>query len=460
MWSRPQPARLQARRPQHRRPSLFCCALVVLAALSLAAPATLAREPLPGQARDALDAEEPLGALIRSGVRAWEKGDLAAADAVWARVHDLQPEHPAAAIFELKTLQARRLLDYWDGRYEQAIRERAEEALRLGRDWLEREPDAPQAHFYFGQALLEMMVIDGMARRYYKAGTQGEKARRHLERALALDPNFVDAKLPLGIYYYYGSIATRFIPFLRWLWFVPKGDRDVGVAYMEEVSHDGDLLRFEAASQLAGMYSYVEDRPDLAEPILIELSRRHPENSALRFELLVVRLQQQDYPGTVAAALALEQSQGEQFGDAARRDMARIWRARAELYRGRAAEADALVRSLEARFAELSAWIQRWLLVMRGQLHDVAGEREQAIASYSRVSREKPPFGVRPTAELARRGLDSPFELDAAYRIPAVSAPPESTAPPDPARPTGPAPRRGQLRDQGAKAPGRSSPRA
>ncbi len=415
---------LHALRPQECRPSLFCCALVVLAALSLPAQATLPREPLPGQALDVEDAEEPLRALIRSGVRAYEKGDLAAADAMWAHVRDLHPQHPAAAIFELKTLQARRSLDYWGGQYEQAIRERAEEAVRLGRDWLERAPDATQAHFYLGQALLEMMVIDGMDKRYYKAGTQGEKARKHLERALALDPSFVDAKLPLGIYYYYGSIATRFVPFLRWLWFVPKGNRDAGLAYIEEVSREGDLMRFEAAARLAGLYIYIEERLDLAEPILLGLSRRHPENSAPRFELIEVRLEQQDYPGTVAAALALEQSQGEQFGDKTRRDLARIWRARAELYRGRAAKADTLVRSLEARFDEFSVWIQRWLLVTRGQLYDLAGEREQAIASYSRVSQKKPPFGSRRTSELARRGLDAPFELDAAYTTPAVTVTP------------------------------------
>ena len=110
MWSRALHQRLHPRRPQRRRPSLFCCALIALAALSLSAQTTLARELLAGQAVDVEDAEEPLHALIRCGVRDYEKGDLSAADAQWARIRDLHPEHPAAAIFELKTLQARRSL--------------------------------------------------------------------------------------------------------------------------------------------------------------------------------------------------------------------------------------------------------------------------------------------------------------------------------------------------------------
>lgn len=402
-----------------RRPRLLGCALIVLTAVSLSAPPARAGEPLPGQV-DVEHEGEPLHGLIRSGVRAYENGNLVAADAVWARVRDLHPEHPAAATFELLTLQARRSLDYWGGQYEPPIRERAEEAIRLSRAWLERAPDSPQAHFYLGQALLEMMVIDAMAKRYYQAGTQGEEARRHLEHALALDPGFVDARLPLGIYYYYGSIATRFVPFLRWLWFIPEGDRDLGLAYIQEVTRDGDLLRFEAASRLAGLYIYLEERPDLAEPILLELARRHPENSELHFELVELRLRQRDYSGTVSAALSLEEKHGDQFGDEARRHMARLWRARAELHRGRIDEADALLRSLESRSDESSPWSQRWLWVVRGQLYDLAGEREQAIASYSRVGQEAAPFGSRRTSELARRGLYAPFELE----IPSVSAAP------------------------------------
>lgn len=398
-------------RPRTRKPH---CTLLALLALSLPAPALHASEPQRWWTAEGEGTGEILEELIHRGARAYERGDVAGSDATWARVRALDPEHPAAAIFELRTLQARRSLDYWGGQYEAAIRERAEEAVRLSRAWLERVPDSPQALFYLGQGLLEMMVIDGKAGQYYKAGTQGEEARRHLERALELDPDFIDAKLPLGTYYYYGSIATRYVPFLRWLWFVPKGEREVGLAYIQEVARGGDLLKFVAASRLATLYLYLEKRPDLAEPILLALSRRFPENSALHFELVEVRLERKDYAGTVAAAQDLEQKQGDQFGDAARRGMARIWRARAELYRGNTAEADALLRSLEAHFDELTSWSQRWLLVTRGQFHDVAGERDEAVASYARVSQEKVPFGSRRSAEAAQSGLDTPFELDTA----------------------------------------------
>ena len=338
-------------------------AMVVVLTLSCPVQEALAAETLPGRSLRAEGEADSLNVSIRRGVHAYANGDLRGSDAVWTHVRARHPEHPAAATFELLTLQARRSLDYWGGQYEQAISERAEEAVGLSRAWLERTPDSSRAHFYLENALLEMMVIDGIAKRYYKAGTEGEEARKHLERALELDSSFVDAKLPLGLYYYYGSIATRFIPFLRWLWFVPDGDHDLGLAYIREASRDGDLLGFEATLRLVGLYSYVEERPDLAEPILIELAQRHPQNSMLYAGLVELQFKQQDYTSTVATALAVEQKRGTQFGDETRRDNARIWRARAELHRGCIAEA-------------------------------------------------KAPIGSRRTALLARSGLAAPFELE------------------------------------------------
>ena len=402
--------RVHTQHPKGESSRLVRRAVAAFAALSLLAHAPQALEPVESEAVVVPDAA--VIELVRNGLRDYSNGKLAAADATWARIRELQPGHPAAPTFELKTLQSRRTLDFWGGQFEPAIRERAEEAVLLSREWLEGDPGSTQALFYLGQALLEMMVIDGMAGKYYKAGVQGEEARKHLERALELDPTFIDAKFPLGVYYYYGSIATRYVPFLRWLWFVPQGDRDAGLAYIDEARLEGELLRFEAATRLAIMYNYVEERPELAEPILQSLHELHPENSSVHFELVELHLKLRDYPATSATALALEKTQGRQFGDETRRVMARIWRARAELYQGRISTADALIRPLETRFDELGDWSQRWLLVVRGQLHDVGGERERAITSYSRVSQKEAPFGTRRSSELAKSGLDEPFNLD------------------------------------------------
>ncbi len=353
--------------------------------------------------------------LIRQGLQHNATGNLAAAEETWRRLRRDYPSHPAAPLFELKTLQARRSLDFMDGRHAARMRELAEEARDLAQDWVKRAGDDAQAHFYLGQPLFELMILDGMDARYYRAGTNGERSRKHLERALELDPQLIDAKLPLGSYYYYASIASRFIGWLSWLWFIPTGEHDTGLAYVNEVRHRGDLFRVEAATTVARFYLYLEGRPDLGESILAELHERYPENTYLHFELVELHMSQRDYAQVVTEALELEHGTGEQFGDRVRRKMARIWRARAELFRGRTGEADALLHPLEAQVETLSSWSRRWLILTRGHLHDLAGEREAAISSYEQVVRLNKSdswWSSSRTLELARKALDEPFELN------------------------------------------------
>jgi hypothetical protein len=292
------------------------------------------------------------------------------------------------------------------------IRTRAGAARDLGQVWVERSPESARAHFYLGHALMELMLIDGMEGHYYDAGTAGERGRKALERSLELDPTLIDAKLPLGTYSYYVSVASRWIRLLSWLWFVPKGDHDGGLANVEEVWRDGDLLRFSAGITLSGIYTYMEDLPERGEVVLNELHRQQPTNSYLQFEIVEARVNGGDNAGAIEAALELERGTGTQFGDSTRRRMARLFRARAELYLGRTAEADTLLHPLEQDANALNAWSQRWLLLLRGYLLDLDGEREAAITRYEQVlAASKSRFGISRTGKLAQLGLEAPFRL-------------------------------------------------
>ncbi len=372
-----------------------------------------------------LRAPEASDALIREGLAFTAAGNLAAADLTWQRLREAVPEHPAGELFAIKSLQARRNLDWSDERYDAEIREHADAALALGEQWVERSPESAQAQFYLGHAFMELMLLDGMHGHYYRAGTEGEKGRKALERALELDPTLIDAKLPLGTYYYYASVATRWIRWLTWLWFVPTGEHDTGLAYVEETWHKGDLLRFSAGSTLSMIYTYMEDDPERGEVILHELHRLQPTNTYFQFEIVEACVNAGDNAGAIEAALKLERGTGTQFGDDRRRRMARLFRARAELYLGRTAEADTLLQPLEQDASELNAWSQRWLLLLRGYLLDLDGEREAAITRYEQVlAASKSRWGLSRTARLAQLGLDEPFRLAASEASVSGNAPP------------------------------------
>lgn len=356
------------------------------------------------------DAIVPLRQLLEAGVDRQAHGDLEAADAIWAQVRELYPGHPAGPFFEIKTLQDRRSLDWQNAEFNDQMYERATESLSLANAWLKRAPDSAQAHLWAGLSLFELVQLDGMAKRLLKAGKQGEKARKHLERALEIDPTLTDAKLPLGSYYYYASIATRFIRWLTWLWFVPTGEHDLGLAYVEEVARDGDLMKFDARTHLARFYLYLEEEPVRAAPIIEQLHAEYPDNSYLHFEVVELRMLLDDYDGTVQTALELERREGSQPGDAIRRVMARIWRARAELFRGNPKQAEEILEPVVASRDELNPWSRRWLLLTQGNLSDVTGDREQAVELYEQLVATKPFFSTNRTIELAQEGLEVPFQ--------------------------------------------------
>jgi tetratricopeptide (TPR) repeat protein len=391
-------------------PSAARCALLLAALLLLCADASVAEPPPsspltigPPRSDTAVDD------LIREGLELTARGDLAGASEVWVRLRAEHPDHPAGPIFEINTLQARKSLDYQDTQYDAAIEAKATEALKLSKRWLSRAPDDARAHFYAGQAKYQLMMLWGMQGRYYRAGTTGEEARKHLERSVALDPTLVDAKLPLGTYYYWASIATRFIRWLTWLWFIPTGEHSLGLSYVDDVSRRGDFYRFDASAMLAQFYMYFENQPERAAPILTRLHEAYPENTFLAFEMVELRLIECDYPGAVEKALEMERSTGDQFGDATRRRMAKIWRARAELLQGNADEAREILDALTLDWQELASWGRRWLLLTKGNLADLSGRREQAVADYKAVIELKSRWESGRSVKLADGYLETPF---------------------------------------------------
>jgi len=356
-------------------------------------------------------APDPVSDLIRVGLEHNAHGDLDAADGVWEKLRSQYPEDPAGSVFAIDTLHWRRSLDFMETRYDDAIRSNAELAIELCKKRLDEKPDDAQTHFYYGQALVALMRLEGILGHYYKAGKNGEEARVHLERALEVDPGFVDAKLPLGSYYYYASIATRYIRWLTWLWFVPTGEHDVGLAHVIDTSRNGDFAKFEAEVLLARFYLYMEDEPAKAGPILEGLLARYPENTYLQFERIEMKMLFHDYRGTIEAAHLLEATSTQRFGDDKRREMARIWRARAELASGRVQQATETITPLHAKVDDMDAWGQRWILLTWGHLADLDGNREEAIESYRKVIAAQSKWGSTRSVSAAEAGLEAPFRL-------------------------------------------------
>ena len=106
-----------------------------------------------------------------------------------------------------------------------------------------------------------------------------------VESYLKLRPEDADAYLTLGLCNYYLGIAPAFVHFLRFLLFLPGGNRAEGLKQIERVAAQGTLLAPLAQAELVDIYASFEDRPAEA---LVEAERftaQYPDNDDVTFAL-------------------------------------------------------------------------------------------------------------------------------------------------------------------------------
>ncbi len=154
----------------------------------------------------------------------------------------------------------------------------AEASIKAADAWTKREPGNAEAWFYLAGAygpLVQWQVLRGER---IGAARNGNRVREALQHAIQLDPSLTDARFGIGIYQYYADVAPAAAKLLRWLLFLPGGDRAGGLRAIEETSRHGELMRDEAAFQLSLIDTWYEHEPDKAIALLQALDERYPTN--------------------------------------------------------------------------------------------------------------------------------------------------------------------------------------
>jgi len=156
--------------------------------------------------------------------------------------------------------------------------ERAAAAIAAAEKWTTREPQRAEAWFYVAGAYAPLVQWQILRGERVSAARNGNRIRVALERALAIDPTLADAHFGIGLYYYYAAVAPLGAKLVRWLLFLPGGDREKGLSEMSRVRDAGALLRGEADYQLHLIYLWYEHRLQDGMALLQSLDERYPEN--------------------------------------------------------------------------------------------------------------------------------------------------------------------------------------
>ena len=334
------------------------------------------------------------------------QGDQEGVRQVYNQLVAKYPSNPVGYVFNLNTSLSNLTWDPRVTKTDQKVRGDAKAVFDLCERAISANRRDHQAYYDCGQAHLTMAYLSSIRGHYYRAGRHCTLAVKQLERALVLKPTLFEAKMYLGVAYYYIDYLPPFLKLLSSiLWFIPQGNAEKSIPYLADAAAAGGYRGDEAKYVYADILSRrgIENVAN-ASDIFRELDERYPSNE--RFGLLYISLllEQKLYHQTVSA--------GQEFllkkHDKVAREMALLWITRAYVGLGENELAiDTLNQIKDLETADFPPWGEAWLLLTAGQLADMKRNVASAISYYNDILDISDAY-INPTIlETARNRIES-----------------------------------------------------
>jgi len=282
----------------------------------------------------------------------------------------------------------------------------ADEAVREA-DWkLSQNPNDVNALFTRAWVRsLRCSYVAMVERGFGSAFRLASKAKDDAQRALALDPNYVDAKLITGVYsYVVGALPW---PFKVMIGFAGiTGSKSTGMALLDDAANRGVLTRVEARTVIA-LFLRREAKYQQAIQVVLILKNQYPRDFLFCLEEANLRKDAGEGMGAVTAyKQVLADSARPGYFASARLELAdfglgdalrgqRHYDEAAQAYE-QAAETPGVGPELKIRS-----------LLAAGQCHDLLSERPLAVRDYEDAIQAGPNTS---RADIARKCLHSPYK--------------------------------------------------
>jgi tetratricopeptide (TPR) repeat protein len=141
-----------------------------------------------------------------------------------------------------------------------------------------KKKETAEMQFYAGMAEASLARLYGLRGENRNAARSGVRGREHLLRAKALDADFVDADMGLGLYDYYVDTLNGIAKILRFFMGIPGGSKQEGVQLLERAVQQGVLTPNEARFYLALNLHRYDLQYEKALKVLSPLVEKYPGN--------------------------------------------------------------------------------------------------------------------------------------------------------------------------------------
>jgi tetratricopeptide (TPR) repeat protein len=146
----------------------------------------------------------------------------------------------------------------------------------------------PNLLFYRGLAWMSKSHLNSFARQFWSAGRDANKGRSDLETYLEIHPNDPLAKGTLGVFLYFADTIPSVFKYLSRLLFLPTGDREKGLSYIQYAAEQPSFLQSEFEGVLGTIYLLFEGRYEDGIDKTIDLLERYPNNPRIALPLALM----------------------------------------------------------------------------------------------------------------------------------------------------------------------------
>jgi tetratricopeptide (TPR) repeat protein len=150
----------------------------------------------------------------------------------------------------------------------------------------DRSESDTEALFYLANAhMLRAQYRYNNDKGIWGAARDGARAKKLAEAYVRRHPEHGDIYFALGLYNYYVELAPAFARVLRFLMFLPSGDRVEGLKQIERAFTTGSLFAPQAGLLLIEIYGTYETRPADGVRVGERLAADYPDNPLYQFTL-------------------------------------------------------------------------------------------------------------------------------------------------------------------------------
>lgn len=322
------------------------------------------------------------------------------------------PDHPFAHFGNAMIAWSRYEYEFEksDARQQKVFEKILDDSIAGIKRWIKNNPQDPNAFMGIG-ALYGLRAMFNMRNRnWITAYFAGRKAIANLEKSLALDPTYYDAYFGLGIYQYYAGTLPSVIKALAKIVAI-KGDPDAGV---EQLNAAREQAVFTADSAKLILIEIQNTRgskyydPQKSLEYIRQLRQKFPANPLMHYVEIICLFETGGYDEVISQAQTFLALIGK---DPFYKEIyiSRAYTALGTAYmaKGDFAKARELFEQGQAALKkqEVSRW-GLWNELRLGQVYDVLGERDKAVAQYKYVLSFKDKWGFD---EAAKALLKTPY---------------------------------------------------